>query len=205
MFGKLDKQNIKQLSKLDLQQKNKFKLLLLPSKEGFSLTTSGVTGSALALGGNFITTLYCQSVTFPSSLSIEYDDFAKFAKSLNKPEEVQLTLLEDEKGTVWRYLQTWRKTVAFASPPRGSFLESSASVLFSSRVEYVFADNQASAERTGILLLGNVQNLKYKFPRIMLYGLKFKGLEDVTASYTEEGNLIYTLKLSVNEVAAPLV
>lgn len=205
MFGKLDRQNIEKLVKLDLQQKNRFKLLLLPSKEGFSLTPAGAFGSTLALAGNLITTLYCQSIELPSSLDIEYDDIGKYAKVINRPEDIKLTLLEDEKGSVWRYLQTWRKSIAYAAPPQGDFLESAPSVMFSSRVEYVFADNQAAGERIGILLLGNIKNSGYSFPRIMLYGLKFKGLDPITVGYTEENNLTYSLTLTVNEVAAPLV
>ena len=202
-----DKSNIEKLLKLDLQQKNRFKLLMIPSKEGFSTISSGAgaLGAALALAGNYVTTLYCQSVEFPSSLNLEYDEVGKYIKSIMRPEDIKLTLLEDEKGTVWRYLQTWRKSIAYAAPPKGDFLQSSTSVLFSSKVEYVIADNQAAGERIGILLLGNIENKGYKFPRIMFYGLKFKNLDAITVGYTEENNLTYTLNLAVNEVAAPLI
>lgn len=207
MFPGLDKQNIKKLTNLDLQQKNRFKLLLMPSKEGFRSITSGAgaLGAALALGGNVVTTLYCQSVEFPSSMNLEYDEVGKYIKSITRPDDVKLTLLEDEKGTVWRYLQTWRKTIAYTAPPSPNVGNPVANVALSTKVEYVIADNQAAGERIGILLLGNIKNAGYKFPRIMFYGLKFKNLEPINVGYTEENNLTYTLNLAVNEVAAPLI
>lgn len=202
-----DKSNIEKLIRLDLQQKNRFKLLMIPSKEGFSTIGSGAgaMGAALALAGNYVTTLYCQSVEFPASLNLEYDEVGKYIKTIGRPEDVKLTFIEDEKATVWRYLQTWRKSIAYAAPPKGEFLSSASSALFSSKVEYVLADNQAAGERIGILLLGNIQNKTFKFPRIMFYGLKFKNLDNITIGYTEENNLTYSLNLSVNEVAAPLI
>lgn len=207
MFPSVDKQNIKKLANLDLQQKNRFKLLMIPSKEGFKTINSGsgALGAALALAGNLVTTLYCQSVEFPSSISLEYDEVGKFVKSIMRPEEVKITFIEDEKGTVWRYLQTWRKSIAYVAPPKSSGLSAPTDVLFSSKAEYVLADNQIAGERIGILLLGNIKNSGYKFPRIMFYGLKFKGLDNITIGYTEENNLTYSLNLSVNEVAAPLI
>ena len=198
-----DKANIQKLVKLDLQQKNKFKLLMIPSMQGISTINSGsgALGAGLALAGNLVTTLYCQSVEFPSSLNLEYDEVGKYVKMINRPEDIKLTFIEDEKATVWRYLQTWRKSIAYAAPPSGGFFSSAVSTLFSSKVEYVLADNQAAGERIGILLLGNIKGTGYKFPRIMFYGLKFKGLDNLTIGYTEENNLTYSLTLAVLKFA----
>lgn len=214
-----NKQNIEKLSKLNLQQKNKFKLLMIPSYESFlssggnvQVSASAVLGAALALAGNIVTSLYLQSITLPSSFSIEYDEISKLPKGLSKPENVSMTFLEDEKGTVWRYFQTWRKTIAYAAPPTSSYygFDAAAKIFLAQQIEYVFADNQMASERIGILLPGNAADatLTYgtaKFPRIMLYGLKFKSIDDLTFSNEEGGNLVYTVNFSVKEVAAPLV
>jgi len=207
MFADLDRQTIKKLVMMELQQKNKLKFFITPTKEGLTSGSlgAGLAGGALALAGNLITTTYIIDITFPASLSIEYDDNTLRPKSLVKGGEVVITFLEDEKGTVWRYLQTWRKTIAYVSPPKGGIVSGPTSVLFSSNVEYVFADNQEASERIGILILSTAKKTGYKFPRIMFYGLKFKGIEDITLGYTQSGNLTYSLKCSVREVAAPLV
>jgi hypothetical protein len=199
-FPNLDKQNIQKLVNMDLQQKNKLKLFLLPTQEGFSPTAGGALGSALALLGNYVTTLYIQSIDIPGGLKIETDDVSKRSKSIVRPDDVTMTFLEDEVGTVWRYLQTWRKSIAYVAPTKGLI-----GTLFSSNVEYVFADNQESSERIGIIILQSGKKQGYKFPRIMLYGLKFKGFENLQIGYNETGNLIYTVTFSVREVAAPLV
>lgn len=233
---------IEKLIKLDLQQKNKFKLLLIPNFDSFkqpsaSSLISSAIGGATALRGNLITTTYLQSVSFPSSFSIEYHDLTKTAKGLVRPEQITLTFIEDENGTVWKFLQDWRKSVVFVTPQKaGGFslkikakdqtgasttyslggsatagVNSGLKSLFSSYdTEYVFADNQLASEMTGILLLQKASDYKlnYKisfkqFPRIMFYGLKFKGIDDTIVSNTENGVLTYTVQLSCREVAAP--
>ena len=191
------------------------KLIILPTYESFISGSAGgpnaFASAALALLGNKITSLYLQSITLPSSFTIEYDEISKLPKSLVKPEQVSMTFIEDEQATVWRYLQTWRKTIAYAAPPSSSNAFGSAVKAFlSQEVEYVFADNQLASERVAILLPGKATDstLTYgtgKFPRIMMYGLKFKGMEDLTFSNEEGGNLTYTANFSVKEVAAPLV
>lgn len=227
-----NKTEIQKLIKLDLQQKNKFKFLLIPNFDSFkqpspSSLISGLIGGASALRGNLVTTTYLQSISFPASMGIEYHDLTKTAKGLVRPEQITLTFLEDEQGTVWRYLQDWRKSVAFVSPQKaGGFINGSSHYylgnvangigsglksLFSSYdTEYVFADNQLASEMTGILILQKASDskLSYKvttkqFPRIMFYGLKFKSIEDVIVSNTESGMMTHTVQLSCREVAAP--
>lgn len=214
--------NVEKLAKLDLQQKNKFKVIMFPSYDSFFSAggrgvPTAIVGAALALKGNEVTSLYLQSITLPASFTIEYEEVSKVPKGLVKPEQVTMTFLEDEKATVWRYLQTWRKTIAYVAPLKGEGKFPGAGVgataintFLSAESEYVFADNQLASERIAILLPGKASDstLTYgtaKFPRIMMYGLKFKGIEDITFSNEEGGNLTYSVSFSVREVAAPLV
>lgn len=232
---------IQKLINLDLQQKNKFKFLLIPNfdsfkQPSFSSAISSAIGGASALRGNIVTTTYLQSISFPSSFGIEYHELTKTAKGLVRPEQVTLTFLEDENGTVWKYLQDWRKSIAFVAPQKAggyslklveadatlgtsgvdlgstiSAVSSGLKSLFSSYdTEYVFANNQLASEMTGILLLQKSSDFKlnYKvttkqFPRIMFYGLKFKSIEDMVVSNTENGVITHTVQLSCREIAAP--
>lgn len=227
-----NKTEVQKLIKLDLQQKNKFKFLLIPNFDSFKQPTassaiSSAIGGAAALRGNLVTTTYLQSISFPASMGIEYHELTKTAKGLIRPEQITLTFLEDEQGTVWRYLQDWRKSVAFVSPQKaggfkngtdyfyfgnvGNAITSTYKSLFSSYdTEYVFADNQLASEVTGVLFLQKASdsNLSYKvttkqFPRIMFYGLKFKSIEDVIVSNTESGMITHTVQLSCREIATP--
>jgi hypothetical protein len=227
---------IQKLINLDLQQKNKFKFLLIPNFDSFkipsasSIITSVLTGTSTLLGNAVIST-YLQSVTFPSSFGIEYHELTKTAKGLVRPEQVSMTFLEDENGSVWRYFQDWRKSIAYVAPQKaggfkndGGLLGSAGQAanvvtsglksLFSSYdTEYVFADNQLASEATGILMLQKSSSeklsyslkLKGQFPRIMFYGLKFKQIEDTSVSNTESGVMTHTITFSCREVAAPLV
>ena len=114
---------IQNLINLDLQQKNKFKFLLIPNFDSFkipsapSIITSVLSG-ANALLGNTVMSTYLQSVTFPSSFGIEYHELTKTAKGLIRPEQVSMTFLEDENGSVWRYFQDWRKSIAYVAPQK---------------------------------------------------------------------------------------
>jgi hypothetical protein len=217
-----NKNNIQKLAKLDLQQKNKFKVIMFPSYDSFFdsggfTNVSAIGGAALAFAGNVVTSLYLQSITLPASFSIEYEEISKVPKGLVRPEQISMTFLEDEKGTVWRYLQLWRKTIAYVAPVKASGdssfsagVKSAINTVLSADSEYVFADNQLASERIAILLPGKATDstLTYgtaKFPRIMMYGLKLKGIEDLTFSNEEGGNLMYNATFSVREVAAPLV
>lgn len=196
MFDYIDRENIVKLTNMNLQLKNKLKFLLLPSSESLGLDAGSLGGAGLSLLGNVVTTLYLQSLDFPSGLTIEYDEISKKPKALIKPDTVSATFIEDEKGTVWRYFQTWRKTIAYVVPSWN---------VMSSNVEYVFADNQEASERIGILILQPSKKIGYKFPRIMFYGLKFKNIEQLQVGYTDGGNLTYTVVMTVKEIAAPLV
>lgn len=224
---------IQKLINLDLQQKNKFKFLLIPNFDSFkipsasSIITSVLTGTSTLLG-NAIMSTYLQSVTFPSSFGIEYHELTKTTKGLVRPEQVSMTFLEDENGSVWRYFQDWRKSIAYVAPQKAGGYENNGGLfsggtntvvsglksLFSSYdTEYVFADNQLASEATGILMLQKSSSeklsyslkLKGQFPRIMFYGLKFKQIEDTSVSNTESGVMTHTITFSCREIAAPLV
>lgn len=225
---------VQKLINTDLQQKNKFKFLLIPNFDSFKIpSVSSILTSILAgvnaLSGNTIMTTYLQSVTFPSSFGIEYHELTKTAKGLIRPEQVTMTFLEDESGTVWRYLQGWRKSVAYVAPQKAggfrngsglylggvanSTLSAAKTLLSSYDTEYVFANNQLASEVTGILLLqkASSEKLTYKlqakgqFPRIMFYGLKFKQIEDTTVSNTENGVLTHTATFTCREIAVPFI
>lgn len=185
--------------------KNKLKFFILPTMQGMGLGVSSLLGTGLALGGNVVTTLYMKSIEFEGSLKIEYDDFTKRPKMIERPGDITISFLEDERGTVWRYLQTWRKSIAYVTPPKGNFLSSSLQTMFSSEVEYVFADNQEASERIGILILQSGIKMGYKFPRIMFYGMKLKEISNLSLGYDENENLTYSVSFSVREIAAPLV
>lgn len=206
-FKNLNQTNIKKLSNLDLQQKNRWKFFIFPSAEAF--TSGNVTG--LALGGlaNLITTLYLIDIDFPGSLTINYESSgaAFYIKGMSHPEEITMTFQDDENATVWRYINTWRKSIAFVEPWKSEdVISSAASTLGGSDVSYVFADNQRVSERIGMLLFGDGEDKKFsKFPRIMFYGLKFKSIGNIQASNIESGNLKYTVVMSVREIAAPLI
>lgn len=206
-FKNINKSNLKKLSQLDLQQKNRWKFFIFPSAEAFTTGGSGALGLSLGLAGNLITSLYLIDIDFPASLTINYEASGAlfYIKGMTHPEELTMTFLDDENGLVWRYLNTWRKSIAFVEPWKKD-TGKSGNFITDSDVSYIFADNQRSSERIGMLLFGDGADKKFsKFPRIMFYGLKFKSFGNIQASNIEGGNLKYTVTFSVREIAAPLV
>lgn len=208
-FKNLNQKNVKRLSELDLQQKNRWKFFIFPSQEAFQ--SNNPAGLALGLSGSLVTILYLVDIQFPASVVFNYEasGAAFFIKGLTHPEEITMTFLEDEKATVWRYMNIWRKSIAFVEPwknsPKG-VVGDIGNTIVNSDVSYVFADNQRASERIGMLLYGDAEDKNFsKFPRIMFYGLKFKAIGDMQASNNEGGNLILTVQMSVREIAAPFI
>lgn len=214
-FKKLNQKNVKKLSELDLQQKNRWKFFIFPSQEAF--TNFSPAGVGLGLAGNLVTTLYLVDIDFPGSLTFNYESSgaAFYLKGITHPEEITMSFLEDENATVWRYMNIWRKSIAFVEPWKADTAKygngaagavSAANTLISSDVSYVFADNQRASERIGMLLFGDGADKKFsKFPRIMFYGLKFKAIGDMQASNSEGGAMKITVQMSVREIAAPVI
>lgn len=203
-FKNLNRGNIKKLSELDLQQKNRWKFFIFPSQEAFQ--SANPAGLALGLIGNLVTTLYLVDIDFPGSLTFNYEasGAAFYLKGITHPEEITMTFLEDEKATVWRYMNIWRKSIAYVEPWQGK--GAVGNTIINSDVSYVFADNQRASERIGMLLFGDGEDKKFsKFPRIMFYGLKFKAIGSMQASNIEGGNLKLTVQMSVREIAAPII
>lgn len=149
-FGSIAKKAVDFLQKIDPQFKNHFIFVVTrnPFQSTSILSTIGSTlGAPVDLAVNFF---YVRSVTFPNSVAFEYDkvNTDAYVKSLKIADNVRLTFMEDEKGTVKRYLKEWEKKVAF--PSTDNLLGSGP---FGERKGYIFADNQAAAKRTGILLM----------------------------------------------------
>lgn len=204
-FKNLNKKNIRKLSELDLQQKNRWKFFIFPSQEAFQ--SANPAGLALGLSGSLVTLLYLIDIDFAGSATFNYESSgaAFFLKGITHPEEITMTFLEDEKATVWKYMNIWRKSIAYVEPWKGK-IGVSANTFISSDVSYVFADNQRASERIGMLLFGDGEDKTFsKFPRIMFYGLKFKAIGDMQASNSEGGNMKLTVQMSVREIAAPVI
>lgn len=154
----------------DFQQKNRFKFFV-----------SDVLSSTVTL-------LYLRSITFPVSNDFEYQavNGHKHVKGVMYPETVAMTFIEDEKGTVLRYLNDWITTIA------------DRSVLF--RTSLIFNDNQEEAKKTGNVLLQTANGEISPQPVIHLEGLSPKKIDDITVSHDEDGILLYTTNFSVDYV-----
>lgn len=214
-FEKMDKANYIKLANMNLQLKDRLKFFILPSVEAFSKgsynpskglspfsdigNVFNIANASVGMLGNYVTTLYLQEITFPLGPVIEYEEFTKRPKALQKPDSITFTFLEDEKGTVLRYMQIWRKTIVYVGSNGGW------TSALSNNSEYVFADNQEATERIGILLLNSANKKKFTFPRIMFYGLKFKDMGQLTVGYNQKDNLTYTVTCSIREVSLPII
>lgn len=149
-FGSIAKKAVDFIQKMDPQMKNHF-IFIVTRSPWQSTTVLGAIGSTIGapidIAVNFF---YVRSVTFPNSVSFEYDkvNTDAYVKALKIADNVRVTFMEDEKGTVKRYLKEWEKKVAF--PSTDNLLGSGP---FGERKGYIFNDNQAAAKRTGILLM----------------------------------------------------
>lgn len=213
---------------LDLQYNCKYEFLItrnpLDSIESKSTLSSIVNVGANALGSVvdiLVTRLYIDNIDFPGGISFEYErvNGNNYVKGVSYPDEVTMTFLEDEKGTVRRYLTEWIGSVAVPSVSNLGALASAVdatgiSVAGNANVKegtYTFKDNQEQAKRTGLLLMKNASESDFplpgfdKYPRIMFYGLVIKANPTYSIGHEKTDHMAYNVLFSIDEIKIPLL
>ena len=200
----------------DLQLKNKYEFVItkkpeisVPERANTAGVISAVANTAASVAGTaasiLITNLYCQSieVNFPV-VGTEKAADNNYASSIQYPESITVTFLEDEQGTVMRYLQQWHSDIQLIqteSPALFSNLGKDTDTAYGR----VFRDNQEKAKRNGMLLLQKASREFSLYPRIMILGMMLKNIEPFTISDSESGNLTLTTVFSVADVRVPIL
>lgn len=194
-FGLLNKGVHYLLQQLDPGNKNLYMLILYPK----GVDDLSIGGSILDIAlDTLIATVYTRSFDIPF-MSIDYEAFGeiKGSKKVIYPDSVNISLLEDEFGTVRNYLYKWLNNIIFP-------VDEIDPISGIARVNYVFTDNQEGAKKNAILLSQSGIGLPSLRP-IKMYGLKFQSLDNVTYGHGESEPLIYSVTCAVDSVwFAPL-
>lgn len=169
------------LSKMPMQSKNKFEILLYqPYKLGALASILSSVDDAL------MTKLYMQTMTVPSD-SFEYERHSgdkMGVKNITYADTVTMTFLVDQLGLSIRYLNSWKNDIAERTLG-GS---------------YVFKDNQLEAKRDAILTLTTDTGIPLFSGRFMLRGLNLKSIEEFTIGHGENDDLILSAQFSLDSV-----
>lgn len=186
------------IENIDPANKNLFQFILYPKiLDDKTLATGFINDLASNLGtlalDTLIAQIYLRSVDL-SFLEVEYEQLneIKVPKKLNFPDSIVLNILEDEFGTVGNYLYKWMNSIVF--PVNENDFQSSVT-----RVNYYWVDNQEATKKNATLIPQSgigLPSLRY----IRIYGLKYKGIENITYDHKDGDPLIYTVNCSVDSV-----
>lgn len=193
------------LENADLQQTNRWSFLLTRpinlKKVGTALrSTGGNVADAL------VTQVFLSSVEIPGRTyewSVGLDE--NYVSAVTFPDVVNLEFIEDEKGTVRRYLSEWESSIAYVKPAPLGF---GAAKLFGPQSysrTLVFRDDQEGAKRNGVLILKKAQAGFSIHPRIMFHGLSIKNVATYKIGHAERDNLRYSVTCSVDDITIPVL
>jgi hypothetical protein len=181
VVGVLNEANRYVMELFDPQFRNIFEIALYPA-DLFSGLSLGGLGTALL--DTIFTRLHLQSITLPF-IKVEYEsaDLVYFAKSVVKPTECTLTLIENEIGLVRNYMERWLDEIMIHDAQYG----------------YRFRDNQLKAKKNAFIipLMGT------SFPSlggVKMEGLKFSGMGDMTLGHSETDPMIIEVNCTVDKV-----
>ena len=183
-LGNLNTANKFLMELFDPQFKNIFEIIIYPADLSASLSLEGITNIGTAALDTTITRLHLQSISSPFK-SIEYGDadITKFPKSLIKPEEITLNLIENELGIVRNYLQYWLNEIVVENPTFG----------------YVFRSNQLASKKNAMI----IPQMGTSLPStawVKLEGLKYKTQASQTFGHGETEAMIIEVTCSVDNV-----
>ena len=180
-LGALNTANKLLIELFDPQFKNVFEVILYPADLTSNLT---LAGAGTAVLDTIITRLHLQSIS-PAFKEIEYGDadITKFIKGLVRPTTITINFLENEKGVVRTYLQSWLNEIVVEDPLFG----------------YRFKDNQLASKKNAIIMLQQGFGIP-SFPWVRLEGLKYQSQESQTFGHGETDPLIIATTFSVDNV-----
>jgi hypothetical protein len=211
MFTQLNRKAFLDFQKKSWQVKNRFELILLPSAVSISSVVSIGSTAISGLAGLNVAKLHLREITFPPSVSFDYEALHehKYISKVTHPTTVTMRFIEDEQGTVIRYIMAWINDT-YAQPDPTNLLEAGQSLItgvtgINLGTGYALRENQLLARRTGMLLLeekgGNRDAPIY--PRIMMWGLGFQSVAEVTLNHEDASPLEYEVTCSVDRVFIP--
>ena len=145
------------------------------------------------------------NLSFPQIEFNEENNFT-YPTKIVQPTDITLKFLEDEEGTVTRYILSWMSDIYTAVNLNKKGDIKTIALKFSEMLyeknQFVFKDEQKATKRTGILkfLRSDYTASVVNFPSIVIYGMRPKGIQGFTASNTEEGLLNIEVNFRIDEV-----
>ena len=188
-----NKNIVKTLLNMDLQQKSRFDFILSRTPlDEVTAPNLGSIGGIIGMGIDmYIGKVYVQKLTFKPTNDLVTDrvNGDEFVKDIEYPTGITLNFLDDEKGTCMRYLMDWFNDIYFPTS------------VTSTKKGYIFRDNQEGARRTGLLMMAGIRGkFPWTFPRITFYGMFPKSISDITVAQDEKDHMTYDVTFSVREV-----
>jgi hypothetical protein len=186
------------LEVLDIQNVNVFSIAIFPSNlnatvkvsaEEEALRTAGkqALSTLTALGDTTIANLHIINLDIPF-IGFTYETYneEKAITDLEYPEEVSITFIESEIGTVRAYLNAWMSSIITKDP-------------FSEHKQMVFRDDQTASKKDAII----IPQTGLSAPStgwIKLMGLKLKNVGNITIGHDETGPLKLSATFAVDKV-----
>lgn len=135
-----------------------------------------------------ITRLHLRSISF-SFPKFEYANVLHTKRVINisHPDTVSMTFLEDEFGTIKKFIEIWTRSI----------------VKRSNTGLFVFRNNQLISEKNAIIIIQNGQGLPtplYPIGWLKLEGLKFENTNDYTLSHDARDLMTIEITCAVDNI-----
>lgn len=169
------------LANIGLQNKCLFEVLIYPEK--FPRTVKGIAFAATDL---LVMRLYLYSINDIPLVGFEYQRSGgiQSVKDAIYPENFTCTFLENQVGSVKRYLRQWQELIATYDP---------------NTREYYFNDNQQESERTCLIIPQQTDVLPSP-EWIKIDGMKIKNISGIGYDHTSGENEIITVDFKCDNI-----
>lgn len=169
------------LANIGLQNKCLFEVLIYP--EEFPKTLKGIAFAATDL---LVMRLYLYSINDIPLLGFDYQRSGGFQilKDAIYPENFTCTFLENQMGSVKRYLRQWQELIATYDPKTR---------------EYFFNDNQKDSERTCLIIPQQTDVLPSP-EWIKIDGMKLKTITGISYEHGAQDNEIITVDFKCDNI-----
>ena len=164
------------------QNKNLFEILLFP--ETFTSPKAFLQAAEDTLMAKF----YIKNINM-SFIGLEYEEMGgvKALKEVVYPDSITLTLIEDEKGFVRRYVANWLEDIIYKP-------------LFSFETGHKFYDDQEKSKKTALVMPFSGLNVP-SMGWIRIKGLKYKSQGDISLGHDDTDFMTIDLVCSCDSVA----
>jgi hypothetical protein len=195
--GALTQARVELLTLLDLQWLNNFEVIFYPS----SFSALSTIESTL---DNTVLSLHLQEISGISFPTLNYEDVngIKHITGIETPDNITMTFIENDMGTVRIFVQLWFDSIYTPTSPF-SQLSALGNTLVNTEGKnyyYLFKNNQTASKKNAVIILKGTSGQPSTGGWIKLEGLKIISASGFDIGQNSDEPMIISCSLSVDTV-----